>query len=54
MEAKIQIVSKCRSNDLHRKLLEKGQALTLQKLQEIPHNYEAVKHKANTKYEFLH
>ena len=45
MEAQIrdQIVSKCRSNELRRKLLEKGQALTLQNLQEIARNYEAVR-----------
>lgn len=45
MEAQIQdqIVSKCRSNELRRKLLEKGQTLTLQNLQEIAPNYEAVK-----------
>ena len=40
MEAQIrdQIVSKCRSNEPRRKLLEKGQALTLETLQEIAHN----------------
>ena len=45
MEAQIrdQIVSKCRSNELRRKLLEKGQTLALQTLQEIARNYEAVK-----------
>ena len=45
MEAKIrdQIVSKCRSNELRRKLPEKGQALTPQNLQEIARNYEAVR-----------
>ena len=45
MEAQIQdqIVSKCRSNELRRKLLEKGQTLTLQNLQEIAPNYDAVK-----------
>ena len=45
MEAQIrdQILSKCRSNELRRKLLEKGQTLTLQTLQEIARNYEAVR-----------
>ena len=45
MEAQIgdQIVSKCRSTELRCKLLEKGQALTLQNLQEIARNYEAVR-----------
>ena len=45
MEAQIrdQIISKCRFNELRRKLLEKGQTLTLQTLQEIARNYEAVK-----------
>ena len=45
MEAHIrdQIISKCCSNELRRKLLEKGQTLTLQTLQEIARNYEAVK-----------
>ena len=45
MEAQIrdQIISKCRSNELGRKLLEKGQTLTLQTLQEITRNYEAVR-----------
>ena len=45
MEAQIrdQIVSKCRSNELRRKLLEKGQALTLQNLKEIARYYEAVR-----------
>ncbi|XP_044182144.1 uncharacterized protein K02A2.6-like [Acropora millepora] len=45
MEAQIrdQIISKCRSNELRRKLLAKGQTLTLQTLQEIARNYEAVK-----------
>ena len=38
-----QIISKCCSNKLRRKLLEKGQTLTLQTLQEIARNYEAVK-----------
>ena len=38
-----QIISKCRCNELRRKLLEKGQTLTLQTLQEIARNYEAVK-----------
>jgi len=43
MEVQIrdQIVSKCRSNELRRKLLEKSQALTLQNLQEIARNCEA-------------
>ena len=36
-------ISKYRSIELRRKLLEKGQALTLQTLQEIALNYEAVK-----------
>ena len=45
MEAQIrdQIISKCRSNELRRKVLEKGQTLTLQTLQEIARSYEAVK-----------
>ena len=45
MEAQIrdQIISKCRSNELRRKLLEKGQTFSLQTLQEIAWNYEAVK-----------
>ena len=38
-----QIVSKCRSNELRRKLLGKGQTLTLQNLQVIAPNCEAVK-----------
>ena len=38
-----QIMSKCRSNKLRRKLLEKGQTLTLQTLQAIARNYESVK-----------
>lgn len=44
MDAQIrdQIVSKCRSNEVRRELLEKRQALTLQKLQEIAHNFETV------------
>ena len=44
MEAQIrdQIISKCRSNELWRKLLEKGQTVTLQTLQEIARNYKAV------------
>ena len=37
-----QIISKCRSNELRRKLMEKGRTLTLQTLQEIARNYEAV------------
>ena len=53
MEAQTQdqIVSKCRSNELRRKLLEKGQTLTLRNLQEIAPNYEAVKRQP--KYEAL-
>ena len=45
MEAQIrdQIISKCLFNELRRKLLEKGQTLTLQTLQEIARNYELVK-----------
>ncbi len=45
MEAQIrdQIISKCRSNELRRKFLEKGQTLTLQQLQEIARIFEAVK-----------
>ena len=38
-----QIISKCRSNELRRKRLEKGQTLTLQNSQEISRNFEAVK-----------
>ena len=41
-----QIISKRRSNELRRKLLEKGQTLTLQTLQEIARNYEAVKNES--------
>ena len=45
MEARIRdkIISKCRSNELRRMLLEKGQTLTLQTLQNITRNYEALK-----------
>ena len=45
MEAQIrdQIISKCRSNELRCKLLEKGQTFSLQTLQEIARKYEAVK-----------
>ena len=45
MEAQIQdqIVSKCRSNKLRCKLLKKGQALTLQNLKVIAHNYKVVR-----------
>ena len=45
MEAQIrdQIVSRCQSDKLRRKLLEKGQTLTLKSLQDIARNYEAVK-----------
>ena len=44
MEAQIsnQIISKCRCNELRRKLLEKGQTLT-QTLQDIARNHETVK-----------
>ena len=44
MEAQIrdQIISRCWSDELRRKLL-KGQTLTLQNLQDIARNYEAVK-----------
>ena len=50
MEAQIrdQIISKCRSNELRRKLLEKGQTLTLQSLQEISRNYKAVKRQSQS------
>ena len=45
MEAQIrdQIVSRCQSDELRRKLLEKGQTLTLKSLQDIARNYEAIK-----------
>ena len=45
MEAQIrdQIVSRCQSDELRRKLLEKGQTLTLKSLQDVARNYEAVK-----------
>lgn len=45
MEAQIrdQIILKCRSNELQCKLLEKGETLTLQTLQEMARNHETVK-----------
>jgi hypothetical protein len=43
-----QIISRCRSSDLRRKFLEKGQTLNLKQLQEIARTSEAVKRQAKS------
>ena len=45
MDAQIrdQIISKCRSSKLHRKMLEKGQTLNLQQMQEVARTFEPVR-----------
>ena len=43
-----QIISTCRSSELRRKLLEKGQALTLKELQDTARTFEAVKRQSRS------
>ena len=47
-EIRDQIISKCRSTNLRRKFLEKGQGLKLKQLQDIARTFEAVRRQSNS------